>query len=224
MNLRRQFFLLAFASCLFGFAQRSANAQDSNPLYKLKAMQSSQSRLSRTEVDSSALGALAPKQAPPQPMALAAMTQETSVPAIPADNPEIDKSYLQEYAVDWSGWIARLADRWYYVLRMNEEVVGNEFITARPALIQFTCYSNGQIGNMALKQTSGNPAYDRLQMIALMQAAPLPAFPQGTHRSSITLVQGWESHIKQAGEQDFVPGSFGKGFPMEKVKQWIKAK
>ncbi|MBS1953878.1 MAG: TonB C-terminal domain-containing protein [Cyanobacteria bacterium SZAS-4] len=224
MNLRRQFFLLALALSLFGFAQSSANAQDTNQLYKLKAMTSNQSRLSRTEVDSSNLGALAPTQAPPPPMALAAMTQETSVPAIPADNAEPDKSYLQEYAVDWSGWIARLADRWYYVLRMNEEVVGNEFVTARPALIQFTCYNNGQIGNMVLKQTSGNPAYDRLQMIALMQAAPLPAFPQGTHRTSITLVQGWESHIKQAGEQDFVPGSFGKGFPMEKVKQWIKAK
>lgn len=224
MNLRRPLLLFALAASLSGFVQSSVNAQDSNQLYKLKAMTSNQSRLSRSEVDSSALGALAPKQAPPPQMALAAMTQETSVPAIPADNPEVDKSYLQEYAVDWSGWIARLADRWYYVLRMNEEVVGNEFITARPALIQFTCYSNGQIGNMYLKQTSGNPAYDRLQMIALMQAAPLPAFPQGTHRSSITLVQGWESHIKQAGEQDFVPGSFGKGFPMEKVKQWIKAK
>ncbi len=225
MNLRRQFFLFALASCLIGLAHDRANAQDSNQLYKLKAMTTNQSRLSRSEVDSSALGALAPKQAPPPQMAYAAATQETSVPAIPADNPDvIDKSYMQEYAVDWSGWIARLADRWYYVLRMSEEVVGNEFITARPALIQFTCYSNGQIGNMMLKQTSGNPAYDRLQMIALMQAAPLPAFPQGTHRTSITLVQGWESHIKQAGEQDFVPGSFGKGFPMEKVKQWIKAK
>ncbi len=227
MNLRPQFLFVALA-CLV-FAQGRANAQDSNQLYKLKAMTTNQSRLSRSEVDSSALGALAPKQAPPPPQMAFAATAETSVPAIPAsvpaDNPDvIDKSYLQEYAVDWSGWIARLADRWYYVLRMSEEVVGNEFVTARPALIQFTCYSNGQIGNMSLKQTSGNPAYDRLQMIALMQAAPLPAFPQGTHRTSITLVQGWESHIKQAGEQDFVPGSFGKGFPMEKVKQWIKAK
>ena len=224
MNLRRHFLFFALTACLVGFAQCGANAQDSNQLYKLKAMTTNQSRLSRSEVDSSALGALAPKQAPPQ-MAFAASAQENPVPAIPADNPDvIDKSYLQEYAVDWSGWIARLADRWYYVLRMNEEVVGDQFITARPALIQFTCYSNGQIGNMILKQTSGNTAYDRLQMIALMQAAPLPAFPQGTHRTSITLVQGWESHIKQAGEQDFVPGSFGKGFPMEKVKQWIKAK
>ncbi|MBI2809605.1 MAG: hypothetical protein HYX67_02065 [Candidatus Melainabacteria bacterium] len=120
MNLRRQFFLIALASCLFGLR---ANAQDSNQLYKLKAMTSNQSRLSRSEVDSSALGALAPKQAPPQ-MALAAATQETSVPAIPADNPDvIDKSYMQEYAVDWSGWIARLADRWYYVLRMRSQAL-----------------------------------------------------------------------------------------------------
>jgi hypothetical protein len=225
MNLGRQFALLSLAIGLVCLTNSDAQAQTENQLYKLKAMTSSQSRLSRSEVDTSNLGALAPKQAPPQ-MAFAGSAEQTSVPAmtIPADNSEPDKSYLQEYAVDWSGWIAKLADRWYYVLRMNEEVVGNEFVTARPALIQFTCYNNGQIGNMFLKQSSGNPAYDRLQMIALMQAAPLHAFPQGTHRTSITLVQGWESHIKQAGEQDFVPGSFGKGFPMEKVKQWIKAK
>lgn len=225
MKVRRQFLYLSLSLLLAGLAQGKATAQESNQLYKLKAMTTSQSRLSRSEVDTSNLGALAPKQAPPQ-MAFAASAEQTSVPAMPiaADNSEPDKSYLQEYQVDWSGWVAKLADRWYYVLRMNEEVVGNEFVTARPALIQFTCYNNGQIGNMFLKQSSGNPAYDRLQMIALMQAVPLHAFPQGTHRTSITLVQGWESHIKQAGEQDFVPDSFGKGFPMEKVKQWIKAK
>lgn len=221
MNLRRPIFTLLVLSISFALAQTGASAQDSSPLYKLKATQASQSRLSRTEVDVSNLGALAP-QAPPK-MALAATAQASPVALPAANNEPIDKSYLQEYAVDWSGWIARLADRWYYVLRMNEEVVGNAFVTARPALIQFTCYSNGQIGNVFLKQSSGDPAYDRLQMIALMQAAPLHAFPQGTHRTSITLVQGWESHIKQAGEQDFVPGSFGKGFPMEKVKQWVKA-
>lgn len=224
MNSGRQFIYLSLASGFACLLATAAQAQDSNQLYKLKAMTTSQSRLSRSEVDTSNLGALAPKQAPPQ-MAFAG-SAETSVPAmaIQPEKSEPDKSYLQEYAVDWSGWIAKLADRWYYVLRMNEEVVGNEFVTARPALIQFTCYNNGQIGNMFLKQSSGNPAYDRLQMIALMQAAPLHAFPQGTQRTSITLVQGWESHIKQAGEQDFVPGSFGKGFPMEKVKQWIKEK
>lgn len=225
MRLRRQSIGLSLVLGLICLTGKGAFAQDENQLYKLKAMTTSQSRLSRSEVDTSNLGALAPKQAPPQ-MAFAGAAEQTSVPAItiPADNPEPDRSYMQEYSVDWSGWIAKLADRWYYVLRMSEEVVGNEFVTARPALIQFTCYRNGQIGNMFLKQSSGNPAYDRLQMIALMQTAPLHAFPQGTQRNSITLVQGWESHIKQAGEQDFVPGSFGKGFPMEKVKQWIKAK
>jgi hypothetical protein len=223
MNLRRQFIYIALAACLGSFAQSKASADDTKELYKLKAMTTNQSRLSRTELDPSALGALAPQQSPPK-MAFAAAAQPSPV-ALPADNPEpVDKSYLQEYAVDWSGWIARLADRWYYVLRINEEAFGSAFVTERPALIQFTCYSNGQIGNLFLKQTSGDPAYDRLQMVALMQAAPLPAFPQGTHRQSITLVQGWESHVKQAGEQDFIPGSFGKGFPMEKVKQWIKGK
>jgi TonB C terminal len=223
MNLRRQFLTFRLAACLLSLAGSGAIAQESNQLYKLKAMTTNQSRLSRTEIDAGALGALAPRQTPPQ-MAFASAAQANPA-ALPADSAApVDKSYLQEYAVDWSGWIAKLADRWYFVLRMNEDVVGNQYVTARPALIQFTCYNNGQIGNMFLKQSSGDINYDRLQMIALMQVAPLPAFPQGTNRSSITLVQGWESHIKQAGEQDFVPGSFGKSFPMEKVKQWIKGK
>lgn len=222
MNLRRCIELLFLSACIVGLVP-AAFAQDGKDVYKLKATTSSTSRLSRTEVDSGNLGALAPTAAPPAPqMALAATANANPIPS--ADPPEVDKSYLQEYAVDWSGWIAKLADRWYYVLRMSEEVVGGQFITPQPALIQFTCYSNGQIGNLILKQSSGDPAYDRLQMVALMQAAPLPAFPQGTHRNSITLVQGWESHLKQAGEQDFVPGSFGRGFPMEKVKQWVKAR
>ena len=80
MNLRRQFFLLALASCLIGYAQSKAIAQDANQLYKLKAMTSNQSRLSRSEVDSSALGALAPKQAPPPQMAFAAVTQDLLCP------------------------------------------------------------------------------------------------------------------------------------------------
>ncbi len=130
---------------------------------------------------------------------------------------------LREYNVDWAAWIAKMADRWYFVLKRYEDVSGIHFVTVRPALIQFTCYSNGAMNNVLLKQSSGNPAYDRLQMIALMQAVPVPQFPFGTKRQSITLVQGWESHVRQAGESEYIPGSFGRGFPMEKVKEWVNS-
>jgi TonB C terminal len=130
---------------------------------------------------------------------------------------------MREYNVDWAAWIAKMADRWYFVLKGYEDLANVHFVTVRPALIQFTCYSNGSLGNIMLKQSSGNPAYDRLQMIALMQAVPVPQFPYGTKRQSITLVQGWESHVRQAGESEYEPGSFGRGFPMEKVKEWVKS-
>lgn len=128
----------------------------------------------------------------------------------------------REYNVDWSSWISKFADRWYFVLKQYEMAQNAQFVTVRPALFQFTCYTNGTVANVVLKQSSGNVAYDRLQVIALMQAMPAPPFPVGTHRQSITLVQGWESHVRKPGENDFTPGSFGRGFPMEKVKEWVQ--
>jgi hypothetical protein len=170
-------------------------------------------QLSRTEIQTA------------PPVNLAPQTAMAAPPVNPVAKrpPDDDRSYLQEYNVDWRGWIAGFADRWYYLLHVHEEEFDSEFVTVRPALFQFTCYSNGQIGNVSLKQSSGNPVYDQLQMVALVQAAPLPHFPAGTQRTHITLVQGWESHLKQPGESGYVPGSFGGGFPMEKVNKWVKA-
>ena len=150
---------------------------------------------------------------PPQ-----APSQESSAPRHESDQ----QALLKEYNVNWSGWISVLADRWYFVLTQYENGIGARFVTERPALIEFTCHEDGSISDIYLKQTSGVPVYDRLQMIALSQVAPLPAFPQGTKRRQITLVQGWESHERKQGESDFKPGSFGKSFPMEKVSEWVK--
>ncbi|HEY9786874.1 MAG TPA: TonB C-terminal domain-containing protein [Candidatus Obscuribacterales bacterium] len=131
-------------------------------------------------------------------------------------------SYLEEYNVDWSGWISAMTSRWLANLKLLEAQVNTQFITDRPALIQFTCYPSGQIGNIALRQSSGVDTYDRLQMLALSQVVPLPPFPAGTKCSTITLVTGWESHAKRPGESEFDPIKFGRGFPMEKVEQWVR--
>ena len=129
-----------------------------------------------------------------------------------------------EYNVDWATWLSKVADRWFFVLDQYERQSGTHYVTRQPALFRFTCYNNGQIANVTMKQSSGNVAYDRLQMVALMQSMPVPPFPVGTQRQTITLVQGWESHVRQAGESDYIPGSFGKGFPMEKVTQWVNGR
>ncbi len=132
-------------------------------------------------------------------------------------------SYLNEYDVDWSSWISQMAARWHYNLKRLEAQSNVCFVTERPALIQFTCASNGQVGNFSLKQSSGIYAYDQLQMLALSQVTPLPPFPKGTRCATITLVQGWESHTKQPGENGFDPRAFGRRFPMEKVQQWVRS-
>jgi hypothetical protein len=190
---------------------------DNDTQFKLNAQFTHHQSLSRNEVDSSAVAMTRP-QTPD-----AASSQFSIMPPQGAPSMDVNpQGYISERNVDWRGWIAALADRWYYVLRLHENSSGLQYLTNGPALIQFTCFANGTIGNISLQQSSGNDAYDRLQMIALMQTAPLPPFPLGTRRSAISLCQGWESHVKRPGEQDFVPGSFGRSFPMEKVTEWVK--
>ena len=146
--------------------------------------------------------------------------REQNASAPPQDSDDANGS-MQEYGVDWSSWVSKLADRWFFALTKMESQSGLQFHTIRPALIHFTCYPNGQIANMYVKQSSGVPLYDQMQMEALLKIVPLHSFPRGTQRASFTLVQGWESHPRRPGEEDFQPGSFGKGTPMEIVKQWM---
>ena len=197
------------------------------PRFELSAMYSAAPTLSRDEVDPKAIVA-GPEPAPlgqkPAPTQQAHLTLP-AVPGLDGAKPQPepaapDNNYLSEYNVDWSGWIGAHADRWYYTLKATEEMLGLRFATVRPAMIKYTCYADGSIGNLVLKQSSGVPAYDRLQLETLMATMPTMPFPHGTHRSSITLCQGWESHPRQPGENDFLPGTFGRDFPKERVSQW----
>jgi hypothetical protein len=124
------------------------------------------------------------------------------------------------YSVDWSQWVTQLADRWFFNLKRLETMTGRDFHSPRAAQIRFTCYPDGTIGNISLEQSSGVPTYDQLQIQALVQTMPVHPFPHGTLRKSVTLVQGWEAHPRRPGESDFQPGSFGQGFPQEKVNRW----
>jgi len=208
----------------------------SNQQFSLSAQMTQRPQLSRSDVDSATPVKMAPAQPPGSALSYANFPKPTAFaksPKTPADSPassagqspvDSAQAALLEKNVDWSGWVAQLADRWYYILHQYENGADLQFITQRAALFEFTCYPNGQIGGLTLKQSSGNTIYDHLQMVALMQATPLPPFPAGTKRTSITLLQGWESHVKEPGESDYIPGSFGKNFPMEKVREWVKAR
>ncbi len=214
--------------------------------FKLNAQVNQNPQLSRDEGDIF-LSHLAPSATAEQTGSVPALGSPASTPAVPLRNQKIvpgmpsglhpnlsesarasaqaqpTPSYLNEYDVDWSGWISQMAARWHYNLRRLEAQSNICFVSVRPALIQFTCAANGQVGNFSLKQSSGIYAYDQLQMLALSQVTPLPPFPKGTRCATITLVQGWESHAKQPGESGFDPGAFGRRFPMEKVQQWVRS-
>lgn len=160
-----------------------------------------------------------PTGTPGLPPALKQALEQAKFKAMQASNDK-PNSYLEEYNVNWQPWIAAMASTWYGNLRYHEHSYGIQFHTPRPALIQFTCYADGHIGNVVLRQSSGIPVYDELQMASLMQVAPLAPFPKGTVKSSITLVQGWESHKKRPGESDFQAFQFAGKYPMEKVSRW----
>ncbi len=128
---------------------------------------------------------------------------------------------IEDYSVNWSPWMGVLAHRWFGNLQYAEDASGLRFHTLRPALIQFTCYADGHIGNIVLKQSSGIAYYDRLQVATLLAAVPLPPFPPGSERKSLTLVQGWESHRKEPGDREFEPAAFASRFPQEKVSRWV---
>lgn len=160
---------------------------------------------------------------PPEPFAPRKSTRTGEVAYAPPTSGAVTKasSSLEDYSINWSPWMRVLADRWFGNLQCAEHASGYRFHTLRPAMIQFTCYADGQIGNVVLKQSSGIAYYDRLQMATLLASAPLPPFPQGTERKSLTLVQGWESHRKEAGEREFEPTEFAARFPQEKVSRWV---
>ncbi|GEM_PF-4943338 len=204
--------------------------------FKLNAQVNQNPQLSR-EAGDTLLSHLAPAQqqasgllptgAPSQakvPQSAAGFNPNVPLAArVSAEAQQAPQPYLSEYDVDWSGWISQMAARWHYNLKRLEAQSNVCFVTERPALIQFTCASNGQVGNFSLKQSSGIYAYDQLQMLALSQVTPLPPFPKGTRCATITLLQGWESHAKQPGESGFDPRAFGRRFPMEKVQQWVRS-
>ncbi|HEY9870597.1 MAG TPA: TonB family protein, partial [Candidatus Obscuribacterales bacterium] len=131
---------------------------------------------------------------------------------------------LEGTGVDWSQWANELADRWYKNLIALERKSGKGFNTARPAKIRFTCYPDGSIKNISLYRSCGISEYDRMQIEALKQVQPLPPFPPGTRRKSITMLQGWASGPKTKGQKDFELGSYGKRMPVERVRTRPKPK
>ena len=103
---------------------------------------------------------------------------------------DVSQIKFQEYYVDWSGWMADVADRWSFVF--NTESLGGKFQTCGPALVQFTCFRDGTIGEISIERSSGDSICDHEQISALKDCVPLPAFPAGSRKQSVTLLYVWD--------------------------------
>lgn len=103
---------------------------------------------------------------------------------------DISQIKFQEYYVDWSLWMSEVGDRWSTVF--NSGYAAGKFHTDGPAFVQFTCKADGSISEIALAKSSGDMMCDRSQMEALVNCMPLPAFPVGSARKTVTLLYVWE--------------------------------
>jgi TonB family protein len=103
---------------------------------------------------------------------------------------DISQIKFQEYYVDWSVWMNEVGDRWSTVF--NSAYNNGKFHTDGPAFVQFTCKADGSITDVVVAQGSGDRMCDRSQVEALVNCMPLPAFPVGSARKTVTLLYVWE--------------------------------
>lgn len=103
---------------------------------------------------------------------------------------DISQIKFQEYYVDWSLWMSEVGTRWSTVF--NAAFDNGKFHTDGPAFVQFTCKSDGTISDIGLAKSSGDALCDRGQIEALVNCMPLPAFPVGSRKQSVTMLYVWE--------------------------------
>src|SRR5262249_19655749 len=122
---------------------------------------------------------------------------------------------LKEYDVAWEPWRHKLNKRWLDQLQKLETASSYYFVTPEDAHVVFTCSSDGKISNVYLNGSCGVGPYDQLQIQALINSMPVPPFPKGTQRTTITLSEGWGSHPNEKNFND-VSRKLGK----ERVRKW----
>jgi TonB family protein len=103
---------------------------------------------------------------------------------------DISQIKFQEYYVDWSLWMDEVGSRWSAVF--NSAYNRGKFHADGLAFVQFTCKADGSITEVSLEKSSGDPMCDRSQIEALVNCMPLPAFPVGSAKKSVTMMYVWE--------------------------------
>jgi TonB family protein len=128
---------------------------------------------------------------------------------------DISQIKFQEYYVDWSLWMSEVGDRWSTVF--NAGYNDGKFHTDGPAFVQFTCKADGTISEIELAKSSGDKMCDRGQIEALVNCMPLPAFPVGSARKTVTLLYVWEyghaGHFVKTAEKPATPKRVRSAMP-----------
>src|SRR5579871_4093485 len=140
---------LTGTAALAGPSATDASATSAQKRFELSAQMSQRPSLSRNEVDAGAVNPLsAPGAKPPAAAAISYLGQtqparfSTPPPKVAAASPPCNQpadaahASLIERNVDWSSWVSKEADRWYYVLRTYENGLNAQFVTERAALFE----------------------------------------------------------------------------------------
>lgn len=168
---------------------------------KLQAAFSLVLALSLTAIPTASNAALTPSTSPLAPIArngkTEARTQLASSKRISARvaraaicTEDLSQIKFSEYYVDWSLWMNEVADRWSNVF--NAGYSSGRIHADGPAFVEFTVKRDGSISEIALHKSSGDMLCDRGQIEALVNCMPLPAFPVGSRKQSVTLLYVWE--------------------------------
>jgi len=96
---------------------------------------------------------------------------------------------FQEYSVDWSSWVQKIADNWSNT--MNATAKRGNLRPSGPMFIEFTVKRDGTIGEVFVDRSSGDRVCDALQIGTLLHCTPLPKFPTQSRKKSITLLCIW---------------------------------
>lgn len=128
------------------------------------------------------------REAEDQPISVHKKTARIARVAICTE--DISQIKFSEYYVDWSAWMNEVGNRWSTVF--NAAYNTGKFRTNGPAFIQFTCKQDGTITAIGLSRSSGDMLCDRSQIEALANCMPLPSFPVGSQKKTITVLYVWE--------------------------------
>ncbi len=135
------------------------------------------------------------------------------------DNIDSSEIRQQEFYVDWSAWMSEVAQRWETAADLRQMRQENVTSGTGAAFIEFTCRRDGSVDHVSILQSSGESRFDQQHLEALSQCVPLPPFPPGSRRQSVTLLYVWAERPASCASEKRQPRAVGSESPLETVSR-----